>query len=210
MKFSYAISGALLWLLLAATVTPAGVIVLRPGSSVTVSFDDLRLREKGTPPIALPGIGATATLSLDESGTVLTITLKNVSLTGTGAALYALDLDLPQKLVNETRMTASFSGFPGGAGWLGPVDKAALGSFVFAARESVLRQLDDFLNPQTPLPTGFLQAGQQGKITVTIALPPAARGPLRLTPVIYFLIPHPQTPLEKRLTLVAANGQRAN
>lgn len=210
MKFNHTILGAFCCLWLAATVTRAGVIVLNPGSSVTVGFDDLRVREKGLAPIALPGVGALVTLSLDASGKVLTITLKNISLLNSSAALYALELDLPNKLVNQTRMTASFSGFPGAAKWLGPVDKAALGSFVFAARESVLQQLDDFLDTQTLLPAGFLRAGQQGQISVTIALSPEASGPLRLTPAVYFLIPHPQAPLEKRLALVATNGQRAN
>lgn len=210
MKFNSASLSAFFCLMFVATVTPANVIVLKPGASVTISFDDLRRREKGTPPLALLGIGATATLSLDEGGTVLTITLKNASLINRGAALYALDLALPHKLVNETRISASFSGFTGGANWVGPLDKAELGSFVFAARESVLRRLDDFLSTQTALPAGFLQAGQQGQITITLALPPPARGPLRLNPVAYFLLPDPQAPLEKRLALVAINGQRTN
>ena len=207
MKFIYVILCVSLWLLLAATTTRAGVIVLQPGSSVTVSFDDIRLHERGTPPITLRGVGALAILALDESGTILTVTLQNVSLINTGAALYGIELDLPKKLVNETRMTATFSGFPG-AGWLGPTDQAALGSFVFAAREVVLKRMDDFLSTQTPLPTGFLQSGQQGKITITLKLSPEARGPLRLTPALYLLIPHPQSPLEKRLSLVATEGQR--
>jgi hypothetical protein len=71
-----------------------------------------------------------------------------------------------------------------------------------------LKRIDDFLSTQTPLPAGFLQPGQQGKITVTIELSAAARGPLRFTPAVYFLIPDPQAPLEKRLKLVAAGGQR--
>src|SRR5436190_12138297 len=108
MKFICVFLCTFLWLLLATTTTQAGVIVLKPGSSVTVSFDDIRLHEKGTPPFVLAGVGALATLALDESGTVLTVTLQNVSLLNTGATLYALDLALPHKLVNETRMTASF------------------------------------------------------------------------------------------------------
>jgi hypothetical protein len=207
MKFSCAILCASLCLLLATPATQAGVIVLKPGSSVMVSFDDIRLHEKGTPPIVLSGVGALANLSLDESGTILTVTLQNVSLLNTGAALYALDLDLPKKLVNQTHVTATFSNFPGETNWLGPTDQAALGSFVFAARAAVLKRLDDFLSMQTQLPAGFLQPGQQGKITITIQLPPDARGPLRLTPALYFLIPNPQSSQGTRLSLVVAGNE---
>ncbi len=207
MKFICVFLCVFLWLLLATTTTRAGVIVLKPGSSVTLSFDDIRLHEKGTPPIVLVGVGAVATLALDESGTSLTVTLQNVSLINSGVALYALDLDLPNKLVNEARMTAAFSGFTKES-WLGPTDQAALGACVFAARDAVLKRMDDFLSTQTPLPLGFLQPGQQGKITITIELSPDARGPLRLNPTLHLLIPHPQAPLEKRLRLVATGGQR--
>lgn len=198
-----------LWLLLTTTTTQAGTIVLRPGSSVTVSFDDIRLRERGTRPIVLVGVGALATLALDESGTILTVTLQNVSLTNSGAVLYALDLDLPKKLINETRLNAVFSNFTRES-WLGPTDQAALGSCVFAARDAVLKRMDDFLSTQTPLPPGFLQSGQQGKITITIELSPNARGPLRLNPALHLLIPDPQSPLEKRIRLIASGGQRVN
>lgn len=211
---------ALLWLS-AVTVAHAQVIPLPPKGSVTVRFDQVRRLEKGTPPALFHNVSGQAEFTLDETGTVLTIRLQNTSLPAAGAALYALDIGLLHKLVNQTRMEAAFSEFPAGGTWLGPTDKAAPtaadGFSTFAARAVVLGRMEEFLAAGASLGGGFLQAGQGGVITLRLTFSPTAREslqrpetPLRLEPRLYFLAPDPAAATTSRVRLVVTGAARVN
>jgi hypothetical protein len=189
---------------LAALAIQAGVIPLKPGSSVIVNHETARIHAKGTQPTTVPNATAQTSYALDSTGTILTITVKNTSPSDSRAALYALDLALPVKLVNRTRMEASFSDFPPGATWYGPTDRsdptAATGYCSFVAREAALGDIDDYLSAATTLPAGFLLPGQSGKITLTLALDEKTKGaPLRIAPIAYFVTPDPTAPQQKRV-----------
>lgn len=215
MKHKSAILPALLWLSAMATAAHAQVIPLSPNRSVTVRFDQVRRLEKGTPPAVFQAVSGQAEFALDETGTVLTIRLQNTSLPAAGVALYALDIGLPHRLVNQTRMEASFSEFPAGGTWLGPTDKtaptAAAGFSTFAARPVVLGRMEEFLAAGTSLGAGFLQAGQRGVITLKMTFAPTVKeSPLRIEPRLYFLAPDPTAAMTKRVRLVVTGAARAN
>lgn len=215
MQYKSTILLALLWLVAAARGAHAQQIPLAPNQSVTVRFDQVRLLEKGTPPVLFQNVSAQGNFSLDETGSVLTIRLQNTSLPAAGVALYALDIGLAHKLVNQTKMEATFSAFPDGGAWLGPTDKSALtaatGFSTFAARAAVLGRMEDLLIATSSLPAGFLQAGQGGVITLKLAVASAAiESPLRIEPRFYFLAPDPRTPLTKRMQLVVTGAARVN
>lgn len=205
----------LLWLAAAASAAHAQVIPLAPSRPVTVQLNNVRLLERGTPPAGLQNVSAQAEFALDETGSELTIKLQNTSSPLAGAALYALDLGLPLTLVNQTRMTATFSGFPAGGAWLGPTDNvaptAATGFITFAARAMVLGRPEELLATTTSLAAGFLQPGQRGTIILRLAIPPAGKDPaLNIEPRFYFLAPDPRTPLTKRARLVVTGATRTN
>src|SRR5215470_12110260 len=108
MKFRLSIL-LLLWLAVAGAAV-AGEIPLRASESVTVMFDSVQLLEKGTPPVSASGIGAQATFTLDATGTLLTVTLQNISQPVANAVLYAFDLGLPPQLVNQASFEGTFNG----------------------------------------------------------------------------------------------------
>jgi hypothetical protein len=214
MRYKLSVLISLLFLLGAAASIHAQIL-LRPGDSVTVSFDQPRLLERGKPPALLRGISAQATFALDETGARLTATLQNRSLAASAAALYALDFGLSLKVVNRTKMSASFSGFPEGASWAGPVDTgsttAGTGYSTFAARDAILGSPGDFLNPRTLLPSGFLSSGQSRSITLEFEFQPDTKeSPLRIAPTVFFLAPNPDAPQEKRLRLSAFGKELRN
>ena len=205
---------ATLLCLLSLTVSARNYALL-PGESVTVNFDRILLLEKGTPPVAYRNVGAVAVFALDATGTVLTVTLQNLSLADSRAALYALDLGLSKKLALQTQAEASFNGFPVNAQWLGPTDyesvTAASGAFTFAAREAVLGTMSDFLDNQALLPTSFLQPGQRGGFTIQFTFAESAKeSPLRIAPTAYFVAPDARAATPKRLRLAAYGSGQTN
>jgi hypothetical protein len=152
--------------------------------------------------------------ALDTTGTILTLTLRNTSLLTTNAALYALDLGLPTRFVNITRMEAAFAGFPVGTRWQGPTDLAsptnATGACTFAAREVIATGLDVYLKRDKELSSGFLGTGQSGRITVKLApVADASVRALQVNPVAYLLVPDPNAP-EKRMQVALTSIVRAN
>ena len=212
MKYKTTLLLALFWL---AVTAQAQVIPLNTGQSETIRFDNVRLLEKGTPPAAFQNISAQASFALDATGTTLTITLQNTAATQANAALYALDLGLPNKLVNQIRLEASFSEFPDEAEWLGPVDSAAptagTGFTTFAARPALFRRLQESLDAKTTLSADFLRAGQSGRITLRLLSSSSARElPLRIEPRLYFLAPDPNAPQIRRVPLVVTGAARVN
>lgn len=212
MKHKTTLLFALLWL---AVTAQAQVIPLNSGQSETIRFDHVRLLEKGTPPAAFQNISAQGSFALDATGAILTITLQNTAAAQANAVLYALDLGLPHKLVNQIRMEASFSDYPEEAEWLGPTDSqaptAGTGFSTFAARQAVFRRLEEALNATTNLPAGFLRAGQGGRITLKLFFNPTARDlPLRIEPRLYFLAPDPNAPQARRIPLTVTGAARVN
>jgi hypothetical protein len=203
---------ALLWL---NVTVQAQVIPLNSGQAETIRFDHVRLLEKGTPPAAFQNVSAQASFALDATGTTLTITLQNTAAVQANAVLYALDLGLPNKLVNQIRLEVSFSEFPDGAEWLGPVDSATptagTGFTTFAARPALFRRLEESFDAKTDLSTDFLRAGQSGRITLKLLSNSVARDlPLRIEPRLYFLAPDPNAPQIKRIPLVVTGAARVN
>lgn len=200
----------LVWLCLTGAVCAQG-LQLTPNQPVTVRFDSVKLIEKGTPAANFPGVAAQGEFLLDATGTVLTIRLQNVSTTAANAALYAIDLGLPQRLVNRNKLTATFGEFPEGETWLGPTDNAAptagLGFCTFAARAAALRRFDDFLATSTTLTPGFLPTGQRGTITLKLTyLAGGQEATLRVEPRLYFLAPDTKTPQTKRVQLIVSSA----
>ena len=187
----------------------AQALVLKPGETQTVNFDQLRYLEKGVVPLALPKVAARATITLQADGQTLVVKLQHLAAArGSTAALYAFDLGLFNQLAVGTRVVATYSEFPAKAMWIGPTDAAELtagkGSFTFAAREAVLRDIDDYLRSVIPLPPSFLQAGQQGCITVKLSSEDVGKQKsLRLSPMAYFVVPEPTAPTARRLRMVA-------
>lgn len=196
----------LVWALLLVPVGAAPTL-LQLGGTLTVDCTNGNvLSKKGTTPTGLQTVAARVTMSLDSTGTVLTLNLLNTA-TMPNAVLYALDLGLPNKFVAVNRMEATFSGFPAGARWLGPTDSSAatngIGTSTLAAREVIAGRMDDYLKPQTSLSAGFLRPGQSGKITVKFTLAASAKQkPLQLDPVAYFLV-NASNPKDNRIQIVS-------
>ncbi|HEX4949116.1 MAG TPA: hypothetical protein VFZ34_20735 [Blastocatellia bacterium] len=188
----------LIWALITVPLR-AATTPLQPGGSITVDCNlGNVLTKKKTIATGSQAVAARLTMSLDSTGTVLTINLQNTATTP-DAVLYAIDLGLPNRFVAVNRMEASFSGFPAGARWHGPTDIAgptnAIGTSTFAAREVMASRMDDYLPRQKSLSAGFLRTGQSGRITVKITLTAEARQkPLLLNPVAYFLVNDPNSP----------------
>jgi hypothetical protein len=203
-----------------AAVAPAraSVIPLQPGTSVTVIFEGARPLKGRKPGDVVPTAVAQAVFTLDAAGRTLTVTLLNTSPSSGGAALYAFDFGLPFRVISRAALSAAASDFPAGAAWNGPTDQrgvtAGSGACVFAAREAVLGRFEDFLDPQTALPAGFLAAGRGGKITLTIEYPPASQSnavqPLVIAPVAYFLAPGASAPRGERVQVAAAGSEKKN
>lgn len=196
------LSLTLLWSLLVlpgrAATTP-----LQPGGTVTIDCNTGNvLTKKKTTATGSQAISARLTMTLDSTGTILTITIQNTATTA-DALLYAIDLGLPQRFVAVNRMQGSASGFPAGARWYGPTDTAgptnAIGTSTIAAREVLAGRMDDYLPRSKNLSAGFLRVGQSGKITVKITpTADAKQKPLLLNPVAYFLANDPNTPTSRR------------
>ena len=208
MKIQSVLLLVLLLSLLVASSIYAGVIPLKPGSTVIVTHENGKVYAKGKTPTNVSNASAQTSYSLDETGTILTITVQNTSPANSGAALYALDLALPLKLVNRTRMEATFGKFPQGTMWDGPTDKSDVlsptGYCSFAARETILGEINDYLKMQTNLTEGFLRPGQSGEIVLTFAAPANGNAPLHIAPVAYFLTPDPSAPQQKRVPVAVA------
>ena len=217
MKFKSSLLIALIALPCLCASFFAQALVLKPGETQTVNFDQLRSLEKGPVPQALPKVAARATITLQADGQTLVVKLQHLSVArGSTAALYAFDLGLTNKQAVEMRATATYSEFPAQAVWMGPTDAAELtagkGSFTFAARDAIVREIDDYLRSAIPLPPSFLQAGQQGCITIKLSSEDVGKErPLRLSPMAYFVVPEPTAPTARRLRMVArmsnGNGQ---
>ncbi len=196
----------------------AQALVLQPGETQTVNFDQLGYLEKGAVPQALPKVIARATLTLQADGKTLVVKFQHLAAArGSTAALYAFDLGLSNKQAVGTRAEATFSEFPAKAMWMGPTDGAELtagkGSFTFAAREAVLRDIDEYLRNATALPPSFLTAGQQGCITIRLSsVDVGKQKSLRLSPMAYFVVLEPTAPTARRLRMVAriSNGVAKN
>jgi hypothetical protein len=207
MRFFTTILGLLL-----ALPTWAGTTPLSAGSTVTIDcVNGNSLNKKAIRPTGSQSVAARVTLSLDSTGTVLTVNVQNTSLVA-DALLYAVDLGLSDKFVTSTRMVATFSGFPANGRWFGPTDTAgptnATGTATFAAREAIAGRMEDYLNRQTTLKAGFLRVGQGGTITVKLTLAAAARNkPLLIDPVAYFLVNDPQAQT-KRMQIVSTGVVR--
>jgi hypothetical protein len=211
MKLQSVILLLLLLSLLAAASIYAGVIPLKPGSTTVALHENAKIKGKGLAPVSVPNVSAKTSYSLDQTGMILTISVQNTSPAYSAAVLYALDLALPLKLVNRARLEAAFQKFPAGAIWEGPTDKANMlaptGYCTFAAREAVLGEIEDYLQMQTKLTSGFLLPGQSGEIILKLNVPTnAANIPLRIAPVTYFLTPDPAAPTLKRVP-VAIEGK---
>jgi hypothetical protein len=188
---------------------------LKPGESVTVNFDRIRLLEKGVPPVAYRNVGAAATFTLDAGGTALTVNFQNLSLPDSAAALYALDLGLSKKLALQTQGQLIAGSFPPNAVWLGPTDNQSVtygtGDFTIAARDAVLRQMTDFTDNLNALPASFLTAGQRAGFTLQFTFAEAAdASPLRFRPVAYFVAPDGRSATPKRLRLATFGQGQAN
>ena len=56
----------------------AQALVLKPGETQTVNFDQLRYLEKGVVPLALPKVIARATITLQADGATLVVKLQHV------------------------------------------------------------------------------------------------------------------------------------
>lgn len=212
MKHKIALLTALLWL---AVTAQAQVIPINSGQSETIRFDHVRLLEKGAPSGAFQNISAQASFVLDATGTTLTITLQNTAAAQANAVLYALDLGLPNKLVNQIRLEASFSEFPDGAEWLGPVDSATptagTGFTTFAARPALFRRLEESFDAKINLPPDFLRTGQSGRITLKLLSSSILRDvPLRIEPRLYFFAPDPNAPQIRRIPLTVTGAARVN
>lgn len=209
MKLRYILLLLLLLSLLIASSIHAGVVPLKPGGAVTITHDNGKVYAKGKAPVNVVNASAKTAYALNKAGDVLTITVENTSPANSGAALYALDLVLPAKLVNRTRMEATFSKFPQSAIWEGPTDKSdalsPTGYCSFAARETILGEIDDYLNLQTKLTDGFLLPGQSGEIVLTFDFSAHGKAALQIAPVAYFLAPDPSAPQQKRIP-VAVTG----
>ena len=200
----------------------AQALVLQPGETQTVNFDQLGYLEKGAVPQALPKVIARATLTLQADGKTLVVKFQHLaaargSTAALPVALYAFDLGLSNKQAIETRAEVTFSEFPAKAMWMGPTDGAELtagkGSFTFAAREAVLRNIDDYLRNVSALPPSFLTAGQQGCITIRLSSADVGKQKsLRLSPMAYFVVPEPTAPTARRLRMIArmSNGVAKN
>lgn len=196
-----AVSLTLFWSLLVipgdAATTP-----LQPGKTVTIDCSNGNLlTKKKTTATGSQAVAARLTMTLDDTGTLLTITVQNTATTA-DAVLYAIDLGLPQRFVAVNRLQGSASGFPTGARWYGPTDTAgptnAIGTSTIAAREVLAGRMEDYLPRSKNLSAGFLRVGQSGKITVKITPTAAARQQaLLLNPVAYFLANDPNAPASR-------------
>ncbi|MBL8204440.1 MAG: hypothetical protein JNM09_09435 [Blastocatellia bacterium] len=204
------------WCLVVLLALPvSGAIPLRPGTSITVDcVSGNVLTRRSTSPLSVQNVVVQVEAALDSTGTVLTLTLQNNSASATEAALYALDLGLPTRFVNVTRMQASFAAFPLGARWEGPTDVAlptnATGTCTFAAREIIATGLEAYLKKSNALSSGFLGTGQSGRITVKLA--PTNDAPtrsLQLNPIAYLLASDPDAP-DKRRQIASTAVLRAN
>ncbi len=199
----------LLSLLIASSIY-AGVVPLKPGSAIVIKHENGKVYAKGKAPTSVQNASAQTSYALDKTGTILTIKLQNTSPANSGAALYALDLVLPPKLVNRTRLEATFSKFPKGAVWHGPTDKSdalsPTGYCSFAARETVLGEIDDYLKLPTKLTDGFLLPGQSGEIVLTFGFAANGKAALQIAPVAYFLTPDPTAPQQKRIPVAVAGN----
>jgi hypothetical protein len=198
-----------LFCLLITMPVMAGVSLLQPGDSLIIEcINGNYLTKKELKPTGSQAVTARLTLSLDNTGTVLTVNVQNIALVP-DAVLYALDLGLSSKFVRATRMEASFSGFPAGVRWLGPTDAAGptngTGTATFATREAMAGRMEDYLQKQTSLSAGFLRVGQGGNITVKFILPAEAKNkPLSVDPVAYFLVNDPNA--QNKRIQVASTG----
>ena len=217
MKFKSSLFIALIALPCLCALSLAQALVLQPGETQTVNFDQLRYLEKGAVPLALPKVAARATITLQADGQTLVVKFQHLATARNTAALYAFDLGLSNKQAVEMRATATYSEFPAQAVWMGPTDAAELtagkGSFTFAAREAVLRDIDDYVRNAAPLPPSFLTAGQQGCITIKLSSQDVGKNKsLRLSPMAYFVVPEPTAPTARRLRMVArmSNGVTKN
>jgi hypothetical protein len=200
---------ALLTLPVGAMPTP-----LQAGRTLTIDCANGNiLTRRTTTATGSQTVAARLTMSLDSTGTVLTINFQNTA-TLPDAMLYAIDLGLPTKFVAVNRMEARFSDLPAGGRWHGPTDLAgatnAIGASTLAAREVIAGRMEDYLPRQRSLSAGFLRSGQGGKITIKLTLTAAARQkPLLLDPVAYFLVNDPNAP-NKRMQIVSTSTARAN
>jgi hypothetical protein len=206
MKFISSCLLALIVLPFCLMASYAQVLALQPGQTEVVNFDQLRFLEKGNVPQSLPRIAARATITLQADGQTLVV--KFQSLPGGNGALYAFDLGLSNQLAVQMRAEAKFTEFPANVRWMGPTDGAELtagkGSFTFAARDAVLRDIDEFLRNATALPASFLLPGQQGCLTIRFASSVADKQQgLRLSPMAYFLVPDPSAPTTQRMRAIA-------
>lgn len=182
---------------------------LHPGGAII--FDCINgnfLTKKETKATGSQAVAARITLSLDKTGSILTINVQNIALLP-DAVLYAVDFGLPNKFVKTIRMEAAFSGFPAGARWLGPTDISgptnATGMATIAAREAMAGRMEDYLDKQASLPAGFLRVGQGGNINVKFTLTAEAKNmPLSVNPVAYFLINDPNA--QNKRIQVASTG----
>ncbi len=204
---------ALLVVLLALPVS--GAIPLRPGTSITLDcVSGNVLSRKSTSPTSALDVGVQVEAALDSTGTILTLTVQNISASASEAACYALDLGLPTKFTQVTRMEAAFAGFPLGTRWEGPTDIAlptnATGSSTFAAREVIAGGIETYLKKSSALSSGFLGIGQSGRITVKLTpTSDAPNRPLQLNPVAYLLVSDPAAP-DKRTQIASTAIVRAN
>lgn len=200
--------------LLAMPALLHGAIPLRPGTSITVDcVNGNVLTRRSTSPTNASDIVVQVEAALDSTGTVLTLILQNTSASASEAACYALDLGLPTKFTQVTRMEAAFAGFPLGGRWEGPTDIAlptnATGSSTFAAREIIAGGIEPYLKKSNALSSGFLGVGQSGRITVKLApTTDAPNRPLQLNPVAYLLAIDPTAP-DKRIQIASTAIVRA-
>lgn len=202
------------FVLLLPTLALAQTFGLRPGESITIDFDRLRLLERGGTAKDYQGVAGTATFALHAAGTALTVDLLNTSAAAAAAALYALDLGFVGKLAQTVRATVVAGRFAQDAAWLGPTDNRSVtagnGNFAFAAREAILGAWSDVV-ASDPLPPGFLAAGSGGRFTVELNLDPEARGPdLRVRPIMYFVASEPGAVPHQRVRLAAFGTRRGN
>lgn len=203
-------------MVLVLTSIPARAVPtsLKPGESITIDcLNGNVLTKKKTTPTGAQNISARLAMSLDSTGTILTINIQNTS-TVPDAVLYAVDLGLPRKFANVNRMEGSFSQLPAGARWYGPTDASgptnAIGSSTLAAREVLAVRMEDFLPRQKTLSAGFLRPGQSGIVTIKLTLSKEEKQKtLQLDPVAYFLANDPSN-ANNRMQIASTSVARAN
>ena len=201
------------FILVISITATARPVNLKPGTKITVAFNEAREIQPNAHKSIITAASAELTISLDNTGTLLTATIKNTSQPQSGISLYALDLGISEKTLNDYQFETTLIDFPTGARWAGPSDSPGLsgtfGTFLLMAVEALPMGGKELLKPLSPLPASFLNAGQSGSLQVQFINQGKAKDLqnriLGLAPTVHFLAPATMSLQADRLRLLSDN-----